>query len=144
MADTRRGRPARSALDNFSPAASVPDRADIAALLALSDERDVWLLRLLAAERAAYDRGHRDGHRDGYELAAAHMAAAWDSIADPISRGILPGGDPGTRRARAERLDRADAWERWKDFTRRAFADAPRKRTGPQAGIVALYKKRPG
>jgi hypothetical protein len=105
----------------------------------------MWLRRLLGAERAAYDRGWRDGHRDGYELAAAHMAAAWDSIADPVSRGILPGGaDPGTRRARAERLDRAGAWERWKSFTRRAFATAPRKRTSTQAGVVALYRKRTG
>lgn len=30
-------------------------------LLAVSDERDQWLRRLLAAERAAYQAGYRDG-----------------------------------------------------------------------------------
>jgi hypothetical protein len=35
----------------------------LAALLALSDERDLWLRRVLAAWRD----GHRDGYRRGYD-----------------------------------------------------------------------------
>ena len=40
-----------------APADTQPDRADVAALLELSDERDLWLRR----ERAAYERGFAAG-----------------------------------------------------------------------------------
>jgi len=36
-----------------------------AGLLALSDERDLHLRRLLAAEAGAYERGYREGRADG-------------------------------------------------------------------------------
>ena len=38
-----------------------PAVVSVGDLLALSDERDLWLARLLAAERAAYQRGYSDG-----------------------------------------------------------------------------------
>jgi phosphosulfolactate phosphohydrolase-like enzyme len=48
---------------------TVPQPPDIAALLALSDERDQWERRLLAAERAGWQaagRAHADGYHAGY------------------------------------------------------------------------------
>lgn len=48
---------------------SLADATDIAALLALSDERDMWAARLLAAERDAYRRGYGDGFSGGAEHA---------------------------------------------------------------------------
>ena len=38
-----------------------PAALSVRDLLALSDERDLWIARLLAAERAAYQRGFDDG-----------------------------------------------------------------------------------
>ena len=38
-------------------------------LIALSDERDLWLRRLLDAERAAYELGRADGYQLGLEVA---------------------------------------------------------------------------
>ena len=52
---------------------------DAAALLELSDERDLWQRRLLGAEQAAYARGYADAQAD--------MAAAWHAVADPVARG---------------------------------------------------------
>jgi hypothetical protein len=40
--------------------------ADVASLLVLSDERDVWLRRLLAAYHEGYARGREDGYQAGY------------------------------------------------------------------------------
>lgn len=57
---------------------------DVPALLALSDERDLWMARLLAAERAAYRLGYYDGFRDGgEELWARRRAAPPIVIAGP-------------------------------------------------------------
>jgi hypothetical protein len=65
-----------------------PDIApDLALVLALSDERDGWLRRVLAAERAGYTRGLQVGRQQGYELAHREMAAAWQAAAAPIARG---------------------------------------------------------
>jgi hypothetical protein len=77
---------ARSGASKTSPAATLLGRADIAALLALSDERDTWQRRLLAAEIRGYDRGHRDGYRCGYAQAEAGMDRRWHEHADPIAR----------------------------------------------------------
>ena len=44
-------------------------------VLALSAERDAWLARLLAAERAAYLRGYHQGFRDGGEELYARRRA---------------------------------------------------------------------
>lgn len=37
---------------------------DLSDVLALSNERDQWMARLLDAEREAYRRGYADGRRD--------------------------------------------------------------------------------
>jgi hypothetical protein len=61
---------------------------DIASLLEVSDERDQWLSRLLAAERAAYQRGVRDGIETGRRLESAERDAEWVRIARPAARGL--------------------------------------------------------
>ena len=58
--DKRTGGPSGPPVTD-SPPPSRSSTATVAALLALSDERDWWLARLLAAERAAYRRGFADG-----------------------------------------------------------------------------------
>jgi hypothetical protein len=52
-----------------------------AAILELSDERDIWAQRVLDAERAGYARGYADGDRDGYERGARLLETGWRSIA---------------------------------------------------------------
>jgi hypothetical protein len=56
-------------------------------LLALSDERDSWMRRLLSAGRDSYRRGLADGIDLGRRLEAAERDAAWNAIARPAARG---------------------------------------------------------
>ncbi len=66
--------------------------ADIASLLALSDERDLWSRRILDAERRGYQRGRADGYDAGY------------------TDGIL-----GRKRARHQAVEALDVYlRRWK------------------------------
>ena len=51
-----------------------------AALLELSDERDLQLRLRLDAARAAYERGRRDER--------AELEAVWRAITRPVTRGI--------------------------------------------------------
>jgi hypothetical protein len=61
--DTAERRPrAESGAHDGDHDVSTSVTAAVGDLLALSDERDWWLARLLAAERAAYQRGFADGH----------------------------------------------------------------------------------
>jgi hypothetical protein len=76
---------------------------NVSGLLAVSDERDLWLRRLLAAERAAFRRGAEHGWRQGYEASCRDQEAAWRAVAQPVAR-----GDPRSN-AEVER-------ERWKVF----------------------------
>jgi hypothetical protein len=84
-----------------------------AELLELSDERDGWLRRVLAAERDGYERGHRDGWCEGYAAAETAMAARWAAFARPAARQLVRGiglqrrrwqvrGQPRTRESFAE------------------------------------------
>jgi len=57
------------------------------ALLALSDERDLWFRRLLAAAWDGYRRGLADGIDLGRRLEGAERDAAWNRIARPVARG---------------------------------------------------------
>ena len=56
---------------------------DAAALLELSDERDLWLRRLLAAGRAAYQRGHLDGYAGGYAAGRTDADDEWMDVLEP-------------------------------------------------------------
>jgi hypothetical protein len=82
--------------------------AAVGDLLALSDERDWWLARLLAAERAAYRRGFADGRaRACVALAELQehydQIAWWHEYAAKVRRIIRASTDPGARRRRIER-----------------------------------------
>ena len=55
--------------------------------LALSNEREMWLRRVLAAEVAGFARGREAGYREGREAEAADRDAAWLRIARPVARG---------------------------------------------------------
>lgn len=59
--------------------------SDTAALLTLSRERDLWLRRLLDAERAAYRAGYRDGRTD--EQRDADRAWSAQPPAPPVPTG---------------------------------------------------------
>jgi hypothetical protein len=78
--DMAEGRPRQeSGLLKHTPSApgtTVPDPADVSAVLALSDERDQHERRLLAAERRAYADGYRDGHQD----AVREADRVWSSL----------------------------------------------------------------
>jgi hypothetical protein len=85
LPDKARGRPAKNALHTTSTVATIPDLADIARLLELSDERDQWQCLRLAAFRdgwQAAEYAHADdyarGHADGF---AARKAAMHDATA---------------------------------------------------------------
>jgi hypothetical protein len=125
--------------------ATLPDGSDRrklpAELLALSDERDMWLRRVLGAWRDGWAVGQDAGWRHGYAQAEADMAASWRTV----TRDTLAIADPRgpeaqasvTRRLTAAALGcRADARAHWHEFTRRAIATPPRLRTDHQR-IVA-------
>ena len=68
-----RGRPRQEGgLHDISPPATIPAAGDV---LALSDERDLWLRRLLAVERDAYDLGYERGVEDGRRAVLAEETA---------------------------------------------------------------------
>jgi hypothetical protein len=56
-------------------------------LLALSDERDLWLWALHAAEREGFERGRTLGHDEGFAQAERDMAQRWQEVARPVARG---------------------------------------------------------
>jgi hypothetical protein len=58
-----------------------------AGLLALSDERDLWLRRLRDAGKAAFWRGVEHGWKQGYEQACADQQAAYHAMAWRVARG---------------------------------------------------------
>lgn len=75
---------------------------DAAAALELSDERDLWLRRLLDAERAAYRRGYDDGRADAC-VALTEMQERYNSVAwwrewsAKLRRIIMAQTDPSVR-----------------------------------------------
>ena len=80
--NTERSRPGQGGLhDTASPADTIPDPADIAALLELSDERNLWWRRVLDAECTGYERGFNDGRATACvalaEMEHRHQAVAW-------------------------------------------------------------------
>jgi hypothetical protein len=68
----------------------------VAGLLALSDERDGWLLRLRASWRAAYRLGFELGHAAGYRQAERDMTRSWREVATPVAH--ASGGELQRRR----------------------------------------------
>jgi hypothetical protein len=85
-------------IDSRLPRGAVTERQR-AALLALSDERDLWLRRVLAAWREGYEQSRRGSYRDGYDLGFDHGYAARQDCRAFV-KGIIEGFEAGT----AERL----------------------------------------
>jgi hypothetical protein len=87
-------------------------------LLALSDERDLWLARLLAAERAAYQRGLNDG-RAGACVVLAEIeeryaeTAWWREWWAKVARINQANRDPAALRRRLEREIAQDEQFQW-------------------------------
>lgn len=80
---------------------AVPGAA-VRRLIALSDERDLWERRLLAAERAAYLRGYADGQadeqrRDSLAWAARPLPRVPDPAAPTLAKLLLRRWGPGGR-----------------------------------------------
>jgi hypothetical protein len=89
------------------------EQPDPQELLDRSNERDTYERRILAAERAAFDRGRVDGWWRGVEhtrtAIAQEDAAAWQQVADPVVH-------PGPARDLVEE-------RRWGPGGRQHFAD---------------------
>ena len=71
-------------------------------LLELSDERDMWLRRLLDAERAAYRRGFNDGRAEACVTLAMmedryQAVTWWRSWSAKLQRIIQNNDDPSVR-----------------------------------------------
>jgi hypothetical protein len=92
-------------------------------VLDLSDERDLWLRRLLAAERAAFTRGRAIGRQEGYAAGLTHCDREWMDALAP-ARAAVRERNP----AHAE-LER----RRWGPEGREHFAD-PRPGDYPGRG----------
>lgn len=98
--------PAVQQRDAATPIVAAP--RGLAALLALSDERDLWLSRVLRSWRDGYRAGHRDGYDAGYvdgiearkhaqhlfaDALAVHLAR-WDGLQRDFGK-PRPGDFPG-------------------------------------------------
>jgi hypothetical protein len=67
--------------------------AAVEQLLDLSDERDLWLWRLHAAEREAFERGRTLGYDEGFAQAEQDMERRWQEIARLVARGCPAHGE---------------------------------------------------
>jgi hypothetical protein len=90
-------------------AESAPLRQAVAELVTLSDERDVWLRRVIDADASGYARGLAEGVALGRAIEAAESAAAWQRIARPIARSSGSHADLERRRWRLRGEDRTRA-----------------------------------
>ena len=125
------------------PTATLPAAADIAALLELSYERDLWMRRLDVAWREGWRIGFAAGHAAGRADEGTERDEAWRRNARDDRRPARPEGPPAReqgaqRRIRAaEAGSRRDADEHWREFMRRAAAGlrriAGRTRSRPRS-----------
>lgn len=96
--------------------------ADVAAVLTLSDERELWLRRELAAEIRGYERGHLVGYAAGYldgrQAEAAERDTFWRSVRE-LTLSLADPGGPEARESVNRRLmaamsfERREAWRHW-------------------------------
>ncbi len=146
--------------DTTSPTATLPSAADVAALLALSDERDRELVLRLYTWRLGYAHGYALGAQDGRLAEVTERDQAWNSLARRVLSIAMPDG-PEARESAARRLraaeagTRRDAAEHWrarwaelyrlsKDerFCREAAARDPFHRDYAQTVALILRAKR--
>jgi hypothetical protein len=116
----------------------IPTDADVAAVLAVSDERDRWLARLLAAERDAYRRGYSDGQAEACIILAEAedrylRIAWWREFAARVRRIISVTVDPDTRMQQAMREIAAD---------QRFIRDARNKKPGDRLPMESAVLRR--
>jgi hypothetical protein len=126
---------------------SVEEGPDGSALLAVSAERDLWLSRLLDAERAAYWRGYQAGDLHGYCAGRAderaESQAAFHAVAARVCETPEQAEASAARRIRAaESYTRRHALWWWQTFFGAAFRERPERRTEQQHAAVALARKR--
>lgn len=110
--DMAEGRPGHDGPRNaHSLGTSIPDPADIAAVLALSDERDRWERYALDLARAGYAAGYERGDHHGYARGDRLMQREWPAVVRPF----IPGPGEPTPAEISER--------RWGPGGRERFAD---------------------
>lgn len=99
---------------------TVPPRSDgVRAWLRLSDERDWWIRRVLAAELAVWHRDEDECWQRGYAQAEADMERAWREVAGPVSHGRSAIAEGWERRVRsAEAASKRAAWAHWHNYMR--------------------------
>jgi hypothetical protein len=76
----------------------VPLSAAIAGLIALSDERDMWLVRLGAEFRLGWRLGREAGLAEGRAQAEAADEAWWRDLAARVAHGEPPYSEMDRRR----------------------------------------------
>jgi hypothetical protein len=104
LPETARGRPAKDGLHNTSPAATIPDAADIARVLEVSDERDLWFRRLLDAYRLGFNDGRAHACVQLAEMEERYQSIAWwREWSAKLQRIIQNDIDPSLRLNRALR-----------------------------------------
>ena len=106
------------------------------ALLEISDERDLWLRRVLDAERSGLRRGIAAGRALGYADALAELESDWQSVARPVA---YPEETAARRVRAAEANCRRDAGQQERSFVARAYATRQEQRTEAQQGTVRMY-----
>jgi hypothetical protein len=137
MTEKADGRPQRESdhqKDHHS-ASSVSD------LLDRSNERDLYLRRILKAERDGYRRGYTNGIVKGRQLEAAERETAWRHNSGMIVAAVWPDSKRGKDVIDAivrgaETLTRRVAAEHWKDFHDLARKTKPEQRTAQQDAAV--------
>jgi hypothetical protein len=119
---------------------AVPLAQAVADLIERSDERQLYLDRILAAGLRGYHRGHADGYLAGYEAAEADMAAAWHDVAYPVAHPEAYRREAAARGLRAaEAGERRDAAEHERAFVARAWNTPAHLRTDVQKATVLSY-----
>lgn len=129
------------------PTATLPAAADIAALLELSYERDLWMRRLDVAWREGWRIGFAAGHAAGRADEGAERDEAWHRNAFEMAAGLDPDGPQareltGVRIRAAESGGRRDAAEHWDEFMQRARETPASLRSEAQlAAVIPIRRK---
>jgi hypothetical protein len=120
-----------------------PTPAEVAALLALSAERDRYESRIRAAWREGFAAGRGFGRREGYTLADAERAAEWEITGPLLLNAVGPTVNPdgyARRNVRAaEAATRREAPERERVFVAKAYATRDDERSDAQRATVHSY-----
>jgi hypothetical protein len=146
LPDRARGRPCQDGLHEItSPVATIPDPADVAALLERLGELEQNERRRQAAWREGWRIGWRAGYEAGREAEGAERDRAWRINAGMILVRLDPDG-PEARESEQRRLRaaeagcRRDAWDHWRDYWQRMYALARDPRYIAAARALPAYE----